>query len=118
MAVNPGLRLVVDKALTANMAKDTIERAIKRGIGEGDDTVYEEIRYEGCGPGGTAMLAADFNPTEAEVTYKADNTTQVEFEDADKILKLIDMLEDLDDVSDVYTNADFSDDVMAQLNEA
>ena len=208
MAANPSLRLVVDKALTANMTKDTIERAIKRGTGEGDDTVYEEIRYEGYGPGGTAMIVdcttdnrnrtvsdvrhaftkcdgnlgtdgsvaymfhklgilsypagsdedaimeaalesgaddvmthddgsidvmtspddfisvqeamsvANFSPEEAEVTFKADNMTQVEFADAEKILKLIDMLEDLDDVSDVYTNADFSDEVMAQLNEA
>ncbi len=208
MAANPSLRLVVDKALTANMTKDTIERAIKRGTGEGDDTVYEEIRYEGYGPGGTAMivdcttdnrnrtvsdvrhaftkcdgnlgtdgsvaymfhklgilsypagsdedaimeaalesgaddvvshedgsidvmtspddfisvqeamLVASFSPEEAELTFKADNMTQVEFSDAEKILKLIDMLEDLDDVSEVYTNADFSDEVMAQLNEA
>ncbi len=208
MAANPSLRLVVDKALTANMTKDTIERAIKRGTGEGDDTVYEEIRYEGYGPGGTAMIVdcttdnrnrtvsdvrhaftkcdgnlgtdgsvaymfhklgilsspagsdedaimeaalesgadavvshedgcidvmtspddfisvqeamsvGNFSPEEAELTFKADNMTQVEFDDAEKILKLIDMLEDLDDVSDVYTNADFSDEVMAQLNEA
>ena len=208
MAANPSLRLVVDKALTANMTKDTIERAIKRGTGESDDTVYEEIRYEGYGPGGTAMIVdcttdnrnrtvsdvrhaftkcggnlgtdgsvaymfhklgilsypagsdedvimeaalesgaddvvshddgsidvmtspddfisvqeamsvANFSPEEAELTFKADNMTQVEFDDAEKILKLIDMLEDLDDVSDVYTNADFSDEVMAQLNEA
>ena len=55
-ASNPRLRLAMDKALGANMTKDTIERAIKRGTGEGDDTVYEEIRYEGYGPGGTAVM--------------------------------------------------------------
>jgi len=208
VAANPSLRLVVDKALTANMTKDTIERAIKRGTGEGDDVNYEEIRYEGYGPGGTAMIvdcttdnrnrtvsdvrhafskcdgnlgtdgsvaymfhkmgilsfpagndedtlmdaasesgaddvvmhddgsidvmtapddfnsvqkamsAANLEPEHAEITFKADNMTQVEFDDAEKILKLIDMLEDLDDVSEVYTNADFSEDVMTQLNEA
>jgi len=207
VAANPSLRLVVDKALTANMTKDTIERAIKRGTGEGDDVNYEEIRYEGYGPGGTAMIvdcttdnknrtvsdvrhafskcdgnlgtdgsvaymfhklgilsyptgsdedaimdaalesgaddvvthddgsidvmttaddfiqvqeamsALNFVPEHAEVTFKADNMTPVEFDDAEKILKLIDMLEELDDVSEVYTNADFSDEVMAQLNE-
>jgi len=207
VAANPSLRLVVDKALTANMTKDTIERAIKRGTGEGDDVNYEEIRYEGYGPGGTAMIvdcttdnknrtvsdvrhaftkcdgnlgtdgsvaymfhktgilsypagsdedaimdaalesgaddvvahedgsidvmtapddfvsvqeamsAANFVPEEAEITFKADNMTQVEFDDAEKILKLIDMLEDLDDVSEVYTNADFSNEVLAKLNE-
>ncbi len=53
---NPRLRLAVDKALGANMTKDTIDRAIKRGTGEGDDAQYEEIRYEGYGPGGTAVM--------------------------------------------------------------
>ena len=208
IATNPSLRLVVDKALTANMTKDTIDRAIKRGTGEGDDVNYEEIRYEGYGPGGTALIvdcmtdnrnrtvsdirhafskaggnlgtdgsvaymfqkmgilsypagndedaimeaalesgaddvlsnddgsidvitsvdefmnvkeamtAAGFEPENAEVTLKADNMLPVEFDDAEKMMRLIDRLEDLDDVSDVYTNADFSDEVMAQLNEA
>ncbi|NNL06165.1 MAG: YebC/PmpR family DNA-binding transcriptional regulator, partial [Gammaproteobacteria bacterium] len=55
-ATNPRLRLAMDKALGANMNKDTIERAIKRGTGEGDDANYEEVRYEGYGPGGTAFM--------------------------------------------------------------
>ena len=55
-AANPRLRLAMDKALSANMNKDTIERAIKRGTGEGDDANYEEVRYEGYGPGGTAVM--------------------------------------------------------------
>jgi YebC/PmpR family DNA-binding regulatory protein len=53
---NPRLRLAVDKARAANMPKDTIERAIARGAGTGDDAVYEEVLYEGYGPGGTAVL--------------------------------------------------------------
>lgn len=208
LSTNPSLRLVVDKALTANMTKDTIERAIKRGTGEGDEVNYEEIRYEGYGPGGTALIVdcttdnrnrtvsevrhafskhggnlgtdgsvsymfkrlgllsypagsdeeaimeaaldagaedvlshddgsidvmtrvedfidvkeamndAGFTAEHAEVTEKADNMLPVALEDAEKILQLIDRLEDLDDVSDVYTNADFSEEVMAQLNEA
>ncbi len=205
---NPRLRLAVDKALTANMTKDTIERAIKRGTGEGDTTHYEEIRYEGYGPGGTAVMvdcmtdnrnrtvsevrhafskcggnlgtdgsvaymfdkvgmlsfppgsdeerimevaldagaedvqaqqdgsievvttvdmlsdvnkamqAAFLSPENAEVIEKADNEISVVLDDAEKILRLIDMLEDLDDVQEVHTNADFSEEVMAQLNEA
>ncbi|QHS08742.1 YebC/PmpR family DNA-binding transcriptional regulator [Sinimarinibacterium sp. NLF-5-8] len=53
---NPRLRLVLDKALAANMSKDTIERAIKRGSGAADDASFEEIRYEGYGPGGVAIM--------------------------------------------------------------
>ena len=205
-AVNPRLRLVVDKALGANMTRDTIERAIKRGTGEGDETNYDEIRYEGYGPAGTAimvdcltdnrnrtvsevrhaftkaggnlgtdgsvaymfvrsgmlmyaagsdedaimeaaleagaedvvthddssievvtryedfmavkdaMTVAGFAPVQAEVVEKAANLINVELADAEKILRLIDTLEDLDDVQEVYTNADFSDEVMAQLS--
>ncbi|MGH8280564.1 MAG: YebC/PmpR family DNA-binding transcriptional regulator [Gammaproteobacteria bacterium] len=53
---NPRLRLAMDNALDANMTKDTIERAIKRGAGELDGAAYEEIRYEGYGPGGIAII--------------------------------------------------------------
>lgn len=206
VATNPRLRLAVDKALAANMTRDTIERAIKRGSGEGDDTSYDEIRYEGYGPAGTAimvdcltdnrnrtvsevrhaftkaggnlgtdgsvaymfertgvllypagsdedaimeaaleagaedvasnddgsvevvtsfedfmavkdaMTAAGFAPERAEVIEKVANLINVELADAEKILRLIDTLEDLDDVQDVHTNADFSDEVMTQLS--
>ncbi len=206
VASNPRLRLAVDKALAANMTRDTIERAIKRGTGEGDETNYDEIRYEGYGPAGTAimvdcltdnrnrtvsevrhaftkaggnlgtdgsvaymftrsgilmyppgskedaimeaaleadaedvvanedgsievvtayenfipvteaMVAAGFAPEAAEVIEKAENLIEVTLDDATKIMRLIDTLEDLDDVQDVYTNADFSDEVMEQLS--
>ncbi len=206
VATNPRLRLAVDKALAANMTRDTIERAIKRGSGEGDDTNYDEIRYEGYGPAGTAimvdcltdnrnrtvsevrhaftkaggnlgtdgsvaymfvrsgelmypkgsdedtileaaleagaedvatnddgsievitsyedfisvkdaMIAADFAPEAAEVVEQAANLIDVGLDDAEKIMRLIDTLEDLDDVQDVHTNADFSDEVMEQLS--
>ncbi|NDJ53427.1 MAG: YebC/PmpR family DNA-binding transcriptional regulator [Chloroflexi bacterium] len=54
---NFALRLVIDKAKAANMPKDNIERAIKRGTGElDDDEIIEEILYEAYGPGGVAML--------------------------------------------------------------
>jgi len=53
---NPRLRTAIDKALTANMSKDTVERAIKKGIGATDWAQFEEIRYEGYGPGGIAVM--------------------------------------------------------------
>jgi YebC/PmpR family DNA-binding regulatory protein len=53
---NARLRLVVDKALTANMSRDVIERAIKRGVGEDDAASMEEFTYEGYGVGGVAVL--------------------------------------------------------------
>ena len=56
MSMNPRLRLAVEKASGANMPKDTVERAIKRGAGELDGANYEEIRYEGYGTGGAAVM--------------------------------------------------------------
>jgi len=53
---NPRLRLAVDKALDNNIAKDTIERAIKRGAGEMEGVDYESVRYEGYGIGGAAVI--------------------------------------------------------------
>ena len=207
-SANPRLRLAMDKALGANMNKDTIERAIKRGTGEGDDTNYEEVRYEGYGPGGTAVMVdcmtdnrkrtvsevrhafskaggnlgtdgsvaymfnrmgmltypagsdedaimeaaleagaddvvtnddgsievstafedfmtvkdametAGHKPELAEIIEKPTTETVVNEEDAEKIMRLIDTLEELDDVQEVHTNADFSDDVLAGLQSA
>jgi YebC/PmpR family DNA-binding regulatory protein len=54
--MNPRLRLAVDKSYDANMPKDTIERAIKRGAGGLEGVNYEEIRYEGYGIGGAAVM--------------------------------------------------------------
>ena len=54
--MNPRLRAALTAARTANMARDTIERAIKRGAGGEDATNYEEVRYEGYGPGGIAII--------------------------------------------------------------
>ncbi|HUX81239.1 MAG TPA: YebC/PmpR family DNA-binding transcriptional regulator [Halothiobacillus sp.] len=53
---NPRLRLAWDKALSANMPKDTMERAAKRGIGAGEGEQFEEVLYEGYGAGGAAVL--------------------------------------------------------------
>jgi YebC/PmpR family DNA-binding regulatory protein len=55
-AFNPRLRAAIQAARAENMPKDTIDRAIKKGIGGGDDANFEEVRYEGFGPGGVAII--------------------------------------------------------------
>ena len=202
---NPRLRLAMDNALTANMSRDTIDRAIKRGTGTLDGVEYEEIRYEGYGPGGVAvivdamtdnrnrtvaevrhafskcggnlgtsgsvafqftergvlsypvscdedrimevaveagaddvvsnpdgsmdvltepaafqtvkaaMTAAGLEPEEAEVTHRASSNITLGLDDAQKMIKLLDLLEDLDDTQSVYSNADIPDDILAKL---
>ena len=56
IATNPRLRLAVDKAADANMPKDNVQRAITRGTGGEDGASYEEVRYEGYGIGGAAII--------------------------------------------------------------
>ncbi len=53
---NPRLRAAIDAALSQNMTKDTIERAVKRGAGSDESDNMEEVRYEGYGPGGVAVM--------------------------------------------------------------
>ncbi|HBX61272.1 MULTISPECIES: YebC/PmpR family DNA-binding transcriptional regulator [unclassified Methylophaga] len=204
-ATNPRLRAAIDKALGSNMTKDVIERASKRGAGELEGAAYEEVRYEGYGPNGIAIMvdcmtdnrnrtvaevrhvfskrggnmgtdgcvafmfnqkgiislapgldedavmevaleagaedivtnddgsidvfttpdeyaavkdaldAAGFEAQSAEVTMHPDNTVSLELDDAQKAIAMIEAFEELDDVQQVYSNADFSDEVMAQL---
>ncbi|MEM1088844.1 MAG: YebC/PmpR family DNA-binding transcriptional regulator [Pseudomonadota bacterium] len=70
---NPRLRLAVEKANAANMPKDTLERAIKKATGDLEGVTYEEIRYEGYGPNGVAVmvdtLTDNRNRTVAEVRH-------------------------------------------------
>ncbi|WP_290652079.1 YebC/PmpR family DNA-binding transcriptional regulator [Aquisalimonas sp.] len=70
---NPRLRLAVDRALAVNMPKDNIERAIKRAAGEDDGAIYEELRYEGYGPNGAAIMVETMtdnrNRTVSEVRH-------------------------------------------------
>ena len=206
ISANPRLRLAVDKGLSANMNKDTIDRAIKRGAGELEGMEYEEIRYEGYGAGGTAILVdcltdnrnrtvsdvrhaftkhggnlgtsgsvaylfnkqgvcsyeagvdedrlmevalesggddivnnedgsidvicepdtfvtlkealvnAGLEPSYSEVSMRASTLAAVDVKDAEKIIRLIDILEELDDVQDVYSNADFPQEALENLN--
>jgi len=193
---NAALRAAVDKAKSQSVPKDAIERAVKRGAGELDGSDYEEIRYEGYGPAGVAvivdclsdnrnrtvadvrhafskaggnlgqtgsvaymfasvgvlvyspeqdedtvmeaaleagaediivaddgsievltaadeyiavkqaMIDAGLEPEDSDLTMRASTNTELEVEDARKILRLVDLLEASDDVQDVYYNAD------------
>ena len=202
---NPRLRLAVDKAKGQSMPKDNIERAIKRGAGETDGDDFFEVRYEGYGPGGSAvmvdcltdnrnrtvadvrhaftkfggnlgadgsvsylfnqvgqllfpagadedaimeaaieagaedvlveddgsievlsspddfeavrdaMVAATLEAETAQVTMRASTNAELGVKEAGSMMKMLEMLEDLDDVQEVYSNADISEDVLAQL---
>ena len=199
---NPRLRLAIDKAFTANMPKDTIQRAIKRGAGGDDSDNLMEVRYEGYGPNGVAVMVdcltdnknrtvaevrhaftkcggnlgtdgsvsylftktglitfvdhtdeekikeivleagandivvnddasidvttdpnafaavidalkqAKLTPDNAEIVMMAATEIKLDQESAEKMMRLSDMLEDLDDVQNVYSNADLPDDVL------
>jgi YebC/PmpR family DNA-binding regulatory protein len=202
---NPRLRAAIVAAKQANMAKDTIDRAIKRGSGADDGTNYEEVRYEGYGPGGTAIIVEaltdnrnrtasevraaftkaggslgesnsvsflfdrlgevrypgavaaadamfeaaaeagaddvdssgdehvvtcaldDLNavrdglekrfgaPASAKLVWRPKTVTPVEGEAAEALLKLLETLEDSDDVQTLYANYEVADDVLARL---
>lgn len=197
--INPRLRLAVDKAWDANMPKDNIQRAIDRGTGNLEGVDYVEIRYEGYGIGGAAVMvdcltdnktrtvadvrhafskyggnmgtdgcvafqfkhcgylvfapgldedaimeaaleagaedvvtnddgsievitgpyeftevkgkleAAGFKAEMGEVTMRPQNETELSAEDGARMQKLLDALEDLDDVQEVYTSAEISE---------
>ncbi len=202
---NPRLRLAIDKARSQSMPKDNIERAAKRGAGALDDADYQEMRYEGYGPGGSAvivdcltdnknrtvaavrhaftkfggnlgadgsvnylfnhvgqllypsgsdedaimeaaieagaedvvvdgdgsievladprnfesvrdaMLRAGLEPETAQLTMRASTSADLGVKEAMSMVKMLEMLEDLDDVQEVYSNAEISDDVLAQI---
>ena len=202
---NPRLRAALDTARANSMAKDTIDRAIKRGAGGDDSANLEEVTYEGYGPGGVAVMVAcmtdnrnrtvadvrhaftkcggnlgtdgsvaylfskagllnyaagtdedrlmelaleagaldivshedgsievvtapeDFDdvrdrlaagglaPETAEITMRASTSITLEQDSAEGMIRLLDMLEDLDDVQKVYSNAEIPDDVLAAL---
>lgn len=202
---NPRLRAAMDKALSNNMTRDTMDRAVKRGAGELDDVKLDEVTYEGYGPGGTAVLVecmtdninrtvatirhafsraggnlgtngsvaylfdkkglisydqgsdedslmdagleagaedivsnedgsfdvvtepadfgavkdaldkAGFESVNAEVTMVPSTKAELDEATAGKFLRLIDALEELDDVQEVYSNADIAEEIMEGL---
>ncbi len=133
VADNPRLRGAVDKALSANMTKDTIERAIERGAGTGDNDNLEELVYEGYGPNGIAILLETLSDnknrtvaavrhcfsknggnlgTNGSVAYLFSTTGVISYErgvDEEKLLDLAleagadDIINSDDDSVDVYT---------------
>lgn len=204
VSVNPRLRLAVDKALSENMTRDTIDRAIKRGAGASEGENYEELVYEGYGPNGVAvivetmtdnhkrtvadvrhaftkaggslgtngsvaylftrrgvlifapgmnedalmeaaleagaddvvahddgsfevftapeqfndvkdaLLAAGLAPDSSEVTLVPSTRAEVDADHVSAFFKMLDQLEDSDDVQNVYHNAEISDELMAE----
>jgi YebC/PmpR family DNA-binding regulatory protein len=202
---NPRLRAVVDKALAANMTRDTMDRAISRGAGTAESDTLEELVYEGYGPNGVAILvetltdnknrtvaevrhgfskfggslgtagsvaylfektgvisfspgcneeqimeislesgahdvvsngngsidvmttletfgavqdglkADGLEPENAEMTMLASTEIDLDLDRAQSLLLLIEHMEDLDDVQNVYSNGNFSDEIASQL---
>lgn len=205
--MNPRLRLAIQKAQEANMTRDMMDRAVKRGSGAGDDEQVEEVRYEGYGPSGIAVIVecitnnrnrtvsevrhaftkfsgnlgtdgsvsylfkkcgqflfspdsvdhdqllavaldaqaddvviqedgsaevvtapeqfsvvqqalikAGLNPISSEMTWLANVSVAIDDKEiAEKILKMTDWLEELDDVQQVYSNADIADSILNEL---
>lgn len=114
---NAKLRLVVDKARLVSMPKDGIDRAIKKGPGESDLGNYEEIVYEGYGPGGVALVQREVPLREATLAYVP--TTRIEVNEtaaAQRLGRLIDALEDHEDVQAVFRNETFPDRVVQELD--
>ena len=140
---NSALRVAIEKAKSARMPKDNIERAVQKGSGGGEGIQFEEVVYEGYGPEGVAFyvkgLTDNRNRTVAEIrnifsryggSLGGAGSTSYIFADpenpvfelevsdqkkAQAIFNLIDALEDHDDVSDVYCNAKISDDIANSL---
>ncbi|MEX0824094.1 MAG: YebC/PmpR family DNA-binding transcriptional regulator, partial [Woeseia sp.] len=72
-----------------------------------DPAEFESVR--------DAMIAAGFKPDDAELTMRAMTNAELGLDEASSMVKMLDMLEDLDDVQNVYSNADIPDDVLSQL---
>ena len=205
-SANPRLRAAIDNGLSNNMTKDTIDRAVKRGAGGDENSNVDEIRYEGYGPNGVAVIvdtmtdnknrtvaeirhafakfggnlgtdgsvsylftkvglisfqgkinedaimeaaleggaediitnddnsidvitnpdnlvdikdiivAAGFDPQNTEITMRASTTSELNKKSAETMIKLLDALEDIDDVQKVYSNAEIPDEILAELN--
>src|ERR671923_141115 len=125
-AANLALANAIEKARSYSMPKDNIERAIARGSGtDSDAQSFETVVYEGYGAQGVAVIVealsavreaietAGFTIDSAELTMRPKTTVEVADESAaKKILRLIDQLEENDDVQDVYANFDIPERVL------
>jgi len=98
-----------------------MEAALEAGADDVDNSdgggIEVSTSYEDYMSVKDAMISAGHEPEHAEIIEKPTTITEVTFDDAEKIMRLIDVLDELDDVQEVHTNADFSDEVMAQLSE-
>jgi len=105
----------------AGSDEDTImEAALEAGAEDvvvNDDTSIDVLTDpDGFGDVKDGMATAGFEPENAEVTMRAENSSSLDVADAEKMIRLLDMLEELDDTQKVYSNADISDEVLAQLD--
>lgn len=135
-SANPRLRAAIDKALSNNMTRDTVDRAVKRGAGELDGQVLETIIYEGYGPGGTAVMVECMTDnrnrtvsdvrhaftknggnlgTDGSVAYLFEKKGVISYADADEETVMEAALEAGAD--DVVVNDDGSIDVYTQWDE-
>jgi transcriptional/translational regulatory protein YebC/TACO1 len=105
---NYRLRLAIDKARSINMPAENIKRSIEKATGGGDEVQYEEIVYEGYGSGGVAV-------EDAESAMIAKQTVTLDADHVRKTLRLVDLLEDLDDVQRVTTNVDIPEELLAEM---
>jgi YebC/PmpR family DNA-binding regulatory protein len=132
---SPGLRMLIDKAKKENMPKDTIERAVKKGMG-GEAEAMESLTYESYGPGGCALIIEAFTAnrnkaaqeikhilsknggslaaqgaaawafTKSEEGWEPNMTVPLSEEDGAILSTIIEELENNSEVQDVFTNAD------------
>jgi YebC/PmpR family DNA-binding regulatory protein len=133
----PSLRAIIEKAKKENMSKDTIERAIKKGLG-GEAGSMEAITYEGYGPGGAALIiealtdnrnkaaqevkhilsknggslgaigSATWAFTKAQGTWTPNLSVPLNEADSATLITIMEELEDNDEVQEVFTNAEFN----------
>ncbi len=131
---SPGLRSVIDRAKAASMPKNNIERAVAKGAGA-DGANFEEVLYEAYGPGGVALIieavtdnknrttpeirhilskqglelaaagSATWAFTKSNDGYEPNTHTEINEADGEKLGKLLEILDEQDDVQEVYTNA-------------
>ena len=98
---NPRLRTAVEKAKSVNMPADNIKRAIQKGTGELEGMAYEAVLQ--------AVKKAGIEPEQSEIGKYAENSVPLEGVKAQQMLKLIESLEESDDVQNVWANFDISD---------
>jgi YebC/PmpR family DNA-binding regulatory protein len=145
---NSRLRLAIDRAFAGNVPKDTLERAIKRAAGDGDGATIEEIRYEGYGPGGVAVMVECMTDnrnrtvsevrhtfskcggnlgTDGSVAYLFDKVGQLSFPrgvDEDRIMEVAleagadDVVSNDDGSIDVITSVESFGEVKAAVDDA